>query len=421
MRINSGCTVINGAGRPMAFFPAVFEGARPREIWAATSDDDMIQWQFHPANPIMTFESHGGPRYKKWDAPFIFHEGGRTFMILSSCHLEDRFVIPIYETSDPEMVRWEYRGLLHEIKLGSDTPYLECPMIFRDGQRWAIVGSPCPAGPTRYYTGNFDLGTLRFKPEKEGVLTYGAGPRGRLPDGGMDRGLAATSIHYDARGRCLMFGWQSGFATGRGWAGCLGLPRVLSIGPDGCPSQAPVQELQALRGEHVGMEAVVLDDCSQLVAGASGDTLEILAKFTSLSENRLRRGGQAHFAQKTPQNEPVPDGFRIGSMPGAAKAFGLKVRRSPDGSRAVVLRYDGRILDVAGTGVPFELGKNEDTLTLHVFLDKSVIEVFVNGGRHCVTRVIDSDSKDLGIELFAEGGSALVKSVDIWQMKPIWN
>jgi hypothetical protein len=33
----------------------------------------------------------------------------------------------------------------------------------------------------------------------------------------------------------------------------------------------------------------------------------------SLSQNLARRRGQAHFAPKTPQNEPVPDGFGIGS------------------------------------------------------------------------------------------------------------
>jgi len=40
----------------------------------------------------------------------------------------------------------------------------------------------------------------------------------------------------------------------------------------------------------------------------------------SLSQNRLRRGGQAHFAPKTPQNEPVPDGSGIGSKEGGLTA-----------------------------------------------------------------------------------------------------
>jgi hypothetical protein len=36
--------------------------------------------------------------------------------------------------------------------------------------------------------------------------------------------------------------------------------------------------------------------------------------ISSLSENRLKRGGQAHFAASTPQNEPVPDGIQIGTI-----------------------------------------------------------------------------------------------------------
>ena len=64
---------------------------------------------------------------------------------------------------------------------------------------------------------------------------------------------------------------------------------------------------------------------------------------------------------------------------------------------------------------------NRDTLTLHVFLDKSVMEVFVNDGRPCVTRVIDSQPDDLGIEAFAAGGAAVLKRVDVWQMEPAWD
>ncbi len=43
----------------------------------------------------------------------------------------------------------------------------------------------------------------------------------------------------------------------------------------------------------------------------------------SLSQNRVGRGGQAHFAAKTPQNEPVPDGFGIGSKYKDPQASGL--------------------------------------------------------------------------------------------------
>ncbi len=96
------------------------------------------------------------------------------------------------------------------------------------------------------------------------------------------------------------------------------------------------------------------------------------------------------------------------------------MRRCDDGREAVTISYDGRTLDVAGTAVPFKLGGDEKTLTLHIFLDKSVMEVFVNGGRECVTKVIYTPEQDLGLELFATGGLAMVRSVDVWHIKPIW-
>ena len=48
------------------------------------------------------------------------------------------------------------------------------------------------------------------------------------------------------------------------------------------------------------------------------------------------------------------------------------------------------------------------------------MEVFVNGGREVFTRVIYPGVQDLGIELFASGGDALVESLDVWQMSSIW-
>jgi beta-fructofuranosidase len=55
-----------------------------------------------------------------------------------------------------------------------------------------------------------------------------------------------------------------------------------------------------------------------------------------------------------------------------------------------------------------------------VFLDRSVMEVFVNDGQTAVTRVEYSGEEDLGIAVFAEGGKATLKSLDVWQMKSIW-
>ena len=123
-----------------------------------------------------------------------------------------------------------------------------------------------------------------------------------------------------------------------------------------------------------------------MVEGAGGDTLEILAELEL----------------------------------GNSESVGIHLRRSDDGQRAATIRYDGQNLDVDGTTFPFQLAENEERLKLHVFLDKSLMEVFINDGRECVTRVVYPEEHDLGIELFASTGSARLHSLDIWQLRGIW-
>jgi len=55
-------------------------------------------------------------------------------------------------------------------------------------------------------------------------------------------------------------------------------------------------------------------------------------------------------------------------------------------------------------------------------IDKSLIEVYLNDGRVCITRVIWPyyEMGNLRIQVFAENGSATLKASDVWKIKPIW-
>jgi sucrose-6-phosphate hydrolase SacC (GH32 family) len=48
------------------------------------------------------------------------------------------------------------------------------------------------------------------------------------------------------------------------------------------------------------------------------------------------------------------------------------------------------------------------------------MEVFINDGRASVTRVNYPGEEDLGIAAFSENGRVTLKSLDVWQMRPIW-
>ena len=58
--------------------------------------------------------------------------------------------------------------------------------------------------------------------------------------------LYGTTVFNDSKGRSILLGWVSGFKTGRGWNGCISLPRVLSLTDDYRLVGTPLPELMGL-------------------------------------------------------------------------------------------------------------------------------------------------------------------------------
>lgn len=192
------------------------------------------------------------------------------------------------------------------------------------------------------------------------------------------------------QGRRILWGWVNGFPEQRGWNGCLTLPRILTIGSEGWLRQEPAPELATLRGQAFKLENISLHNVTNHLENIRGDTLELRAEF-----------------------EPV-----------SARRFGVKLRGSADGRRAVDISMDSRFADVAGArlewGVEGSGGSNSSPVSLRVFLDRTVLEAYVNG-RACATRVISPEARDLEVALFAEGGELRVRALEVWPMRSIWS
>ena len=93
-------------------------------------------------------------------------------------------------------------------------------------------------------------------------------------------------------------------------------------------------------------------------------------------------------------------------------------------AQRIVIERDHASLDTevdrAPCVAPITLAAGE-SVTLHIFLDRSVVEVFANGGRtNLVTRIYPTRPDSLGVRLFSRGGSAKVTSLDVWTMGAIW-
>ena len=62
----------------------------------------------------------------------------------------------------------------------------------------------------------------------------------------------------------------------------------------------------------------------------------------------------------------------------------------------------------------------DETLKLRVFIDKSVVEVFVNG-KQCVAMRVYPDREDsIGVSLRSQGQDSELRSLDAWQMQNIY-
>ncbi len=60
-----------------------------------------------------------------------------------------------------------------------------------------------------------------------------------------------------------------------------------------------------------------------------------------------------------------------------------------------------------------------EVLKLHIFVDRSIIEVFVNNSDCACVRVYPDNPDSTGISIMSKGRDAILKSLDIWDMKKI--
>lgn len=364
----SGCATTNALGRPMIFYTSI--GHAEPHCWIAQPEDrELRRWRKFPENPILTQSTPGVPYFDFRD-PFVFRHANRVFMVQGGNLNQGRggqAVVSLFEAENPELTAWKYRGILFEHpdpKVGN----IECPLFFPLGKQFVLITSPHRSPD--WFVGSFDPDQGRFTPDQSGVVDAG--------------NFYAPNAYFDDAGRCLLWGWVNGFQPGPGWNGCMTLPRVLTVA-DGQLRQHPAPEVDKLRQRGVALAPFSLRNEARPIPAdrLSGDLLEL----------------------------------RLEIRPGTAKATGLRWRTGSTPAADLEIRYDGEHLEVAGTRVPARL--IEGVLTLRVFLDRSVVEVYANDGRVAVTKVVPFSNQARALSVFAEGGEGGV-NVDAWELRPAW-
>lgn len=353
----------------------------------ATSVDDLQTWQKDPNNPViaappayldlLTFRDH-----------CIWKEGNTWYQLIGAGIRARGGTALLYSSTD--LHRWEYLGPICEGRSSETGETWECPDLFTLGERHVLVVSPIPLRRAIYLIGSFD-GRL-FQPQTEGDIDAGGH-------------LYAPLSFRDDQGRRIMIGWLWEGRTQdaqivAGWAGVMSLPRMLRlVEPDRLLAE-PIPELEQLRHHHRRYSMLDLH---------GGALVSIEEQAGNLLELQLT--------------------VDLGN----ATQVGLAVCRAPDGSEQTLILIDrsrGRLeidrsqasLDLASHresyGIDWSPSPNHH-INLRVFVDRSVIEVFVEG--ECITsRIYPQQANSLGLAIGAWGGDAQLISADVWDMQSIW-
>ncbi|HEY1482706.1 MAG TPA: glycoside hydrolase family 32 protein, partial [Candidatus Acidoferrum sp.] len=210
----------------------------------ATSNDPMLRtWNKFPTPVLLPPRD---PNLTGFRDPCLWRDENLWYMGIGSGQRGQGGRVLLYRS--PDLHTWEY---LHPLATGKGNgkgtsdfvdsgEMWECPDFFALGKKHVLLYST----ERRVYwqTGEFDKKELLFHPEKSGLLDSGA--------------FYAPKSQLDEKGRRILWGWipetrpEAEFSAA-GWAGCMALPRILSLTEDNSLTFHFLPELSVLQHDQL--------------------------------------------------------------------------------------------------------------------------------------------------------------------------
>ena len=185
-------------------------------------------------------------------------------------------------------------------------------------------------------------------------------------------------------GRRVMWAW---LITESSQTGIQSLPRELELPEDGILRIKPLRELEKLRYDEFSKNSIVVSkDNPHKLSEITGNALEFKVTFSA----------------------PVPD------------EFGIKFLGDDAGNESltVLTGKDKKSLGIGAIYTPFELEENED-LTLRIFIDKNLVEIFAND-RQAAVVAHEHIRQNPNISIFTKDKDLQLAELKAWKMKSIY-
>ena len=408
--------ILKGAVSPGATYVeadrviAMYHGTEVGNMVAVSSDPLLLNWEKVTGEAVIPMRNPDGstPPYRVFD-PCIWKKDGMYYSLSGGTlphgpggkRIRANFLL-----RSPDLANWEY---LH--------PFLEddqytlvgddgaCPYFWPIGDRHILLFFSHMSGG-QYLLGDYDTDRDKFVVTAGAKNNFGAAS---------PAGVHAPSATPDGEGGLICIWNMNPAKPTQGWNQIMTLPRRLTLASRDELAIEPAGDIESLRGAYQTVGAMTLTANQEIVP---------------------------------PKYRRECDGNRCGDRSESAPMVEMNVLRSPQkeeytriaffrerGFRDPDLEREGRdsliTIDSSYSSIaPDVLSRApetaavfiepDETLKLRVFIDKSVVEVFVNG-KQCVAMRVYPDRKDsVGVSLRSQGQDSELRSLDAWQMETIY-
>ncbi len=415
---------------------AMYHGTLAGNMVAVSDDPLLLNWEKVSGKAVIPLVSNSGfsqpysvfdPCIWKKDGIYYSLSGGRAYNGPGGSPVRANY---LFRSKD--LIKWEY---LHEFVeddrftlVGDDGA---CPYFWPIGGRYMLNFFSHMSGG-QYLLGDYDKERDKFVVTSAGKYNHGAVSPG---------GVHAPSATPDGKGNIIiMFNMNPAKQT-EGWNQIMSLPRRLTLISKDVIGQEPAVDLSSLHFGGKKMEGIRLPANKEIVLkGIKGNAMEIHAEIDMLNAqivelNVLRSPDKEEYTrivvykdkgfsrgldyQSTDGTVMMPADLLVALTSQKTYAKSPRLQQS---YVSIESDHSSILPDVRLR--PPETGSfvldPEENINLRVFIDKSIVEVFVNGKQCVAVRVYPGRDDSVGVSLKALGREALLKSLDAWQMKSIY-
>ncbi|WP_051201307.1 GH32 C-terminal domain-containing protein [Christiangramia portivictoriae] len=363
-----------------------------------TTDENLVAWE--KTNIIV--DKPEGYKKNEFRDPFVFQVEEKYYMIVGSGIEGKGGTAPLFESEDATNWRYVKPFYISDIE---KYPFLggmwELPVFLplrrEDGtktEKYAFLVLPLRNEAdveVFYWIGEFNQDKKQFIPDdpKPKLMDYGDfGFTG--PSGFVDPKTGRTIIFSIAQGK---YGNLDNYEMG--WAHNAGLPVELWLNESNDLRFAPIEEIKSLRGEElVSCDKCIKESLNAELKEVKGDQLEIEMKFKVSNSSQ-----------------------------------GIEVRRTKDGSTKAMIYYEPETKSVVFDKVQKNperdfkalkapIGDNITELNIRVFLDRSMVEIYINDKVSITDRIYFHEEDATGLEITGPENSELEK-FSVWRMNGI--